>query len=666
MTEYAYYALTGGMDLATPALTIKDGSAIEAVNFEPGISGGFRRIAGYERFDGRKRPSDATFYRATVDDPSGLSVGDTLTGPDGTGHIIEMKGDQVFITALTGEFAEGDAVNGTVLTSDFVERDALTQLEEQEILYLAAEYYRGLIQAVPGTGPIRGVMVHRDTVFAWRDSGSACKVYKATSTGWSELILGRTIRFNTGTSAIAAGDLITNGTATALVKNVKLITGTWSGGNAVGYITVTSVSGTFAVGNDLKVGTTQKAKVAEAPRQVSFSAGGRVEMISYNFMGSESGFKVFGCNGIDPAFEIDENDVVTPLFSKATQDKPTFITAYRNRLFLGFDNGSVQFSVVGTPHSYEVSLGAGEIGVGSRITGLLPQPGGLIITSNRQTFILEGDNLQNFNLQVASDSTGAAAYTLQSLSRIYALDDRGIISLDRTQAFGNFESATLSRRIQKIVDAKRSKVIASSVVRYSNQYRLYFSDGTCLATYPLATEKTMSFHATVLEYPNPVTCIVNNEDLSGDERIMFGSTDGFVYEDHRGTSFDGQPIEAWVRLSFNHFKSPRVRKRWRKAVIELDGDGHIEMQVTPDISYSSPYVAPSMTQDAIATGGGGYWDTDSWEQFTWASQVVSTAEIKLFGTGLNLGLLMYTHSELINPFTLQSMIIHFDKRRLER
>ncbi len=668
--EYGYFALKGTIDQATPALTLQPGSAIEAVNFEPGISGGFKRISGYERFDGRERPSDATFYRTSVADSTGIAAGDILTGgtSGATCAVLAVSGNDLYVTAVAGTFAEGETVAGTTVVDTPLERDCTTSQEEQYYLNLAADHYRTLIQQVPGSGPIRGVWVHKDKVYAFRDDAGAttCVLYESSPTGWQAVPPHSYLRFETGISEIAATNVITNGTDTAQVERVLTIKGTWSGGDMEGYLIIEPLTGSFSSADPIKIGTTACATATSDATQIAFSPGGRFEFISQNFMANDDGYRVFGCNGIDSAFEIDHNGIVTPLFSKATTDNPKFIQAYRNRLFLGFENGSVQFSVVGTPHSYEVSLGAGEIGLGGRLTGMIEQPGGMILSSTRQTFILEGSSSSDFNLTVASDSTGATAYTLQSLSRIYALDDRGIIQLDRANVFGNFESASVSRNIQKLVDRQRNKITASTVVRSANQYRMFFSDGTGFATYPIDTQNGAVFNATVLDYGRPVRVICNNEDDTGTERILFGSDDGYVYEDQRGTSFDGDPIEAWVRLAFNNMKSPRVRKRWRKAVFELDGEGYVSMNVTPDLSYSSPANAAGVTQPMTIAGGGGYWDTDEWDSFVWDAQTVSAAEVRLYGTGTNLGLLIHTESDQFNPFTLQGVIIHYEKRRLER
>lgn len=671
-TQYDYYPLTGTIDQVTPALVLQPGSAIEAVNFEPGISGGFKRVAGYERFDGRSRPSDATYHHLQVADSSGFSVGNVVTGgtSGATGTIIAIATGSIYITEKTGTFQVGETVGATTVVEVDVERDVLTPQIDQQYMNLAADHYRTLITAVPGSGPIRGVWNHNDTVYAFRDNAGAttCELYKSTVSGWTLVPLYQYIQFDAGSGEIFANDTLTGLTsgATGTVKRVLLRSGTWGGSDAEGIIVIDVTSGTFQDNEALQVSAVTKATADGANVAIDFTVGSRFEMVSYNFQATAGGYSIYGCNGIDPAFMIDENELVCPLLSKATIDNPAFIQIYRNRLFLGFLNGSVQFSVVGTPHSFVVSLGAGELGVGSNLTGMVEQPGGLIITSTRQTFLLEGSSVADFNLTTASDSTGATAYTLQSLSRVYALDDRGIISLDRANVFGNFESASISRNIQPLVDQQRPKILGSAVVRSTNQYRLFFNDGTAFATYPVQTSDGYTFNATVLDYGRPVRVICNNEDASGNERIFFGSDDGYIYEDNRGTSFDGEPIEAWVRLAFANMQSPRIRKRWRKAVFEMDADGYLQVAVTPDLSYSSPDVARSRTQDVDVAGGGGYWDTDSWDTFEWDAQTVNAAECKLFGTGTNISLLLRTFSDEYNPFTLQSVILHFDQRRLQR
>lgn len=668
-TTYSFYPLTGGIDQSSPVMSVQAGSAFEAVNFEPDISGGFRRIVGYERFDGQQSPSRAAFTVVEVADSSALSVGDALVGgtSGATGTLAAKFGNTLLVSAFTGEFVYGEVVNGTTVVDPSTLSVELTPELSAQYKYAVADYCRSLIQVVPGTGQIRGVCSLGDTVYAWRDSGSACVLYKSTVSGWQAVTTYHHVKYDTGVTEFVVGETIITATGTAVVKRVIRNTGTWSGGDAAGYLVVEVTSGSIIDGEAINDnGATLRATATSDSTAIGWTAGGRFSCIRANFSADQGGFAIYATNGLDAAVEIRSDGLITPMLSAATNDIPTLCEIHENRLFLGFENGAIQFSVAGEPHNFSVLLGAGEIHLGDVPTGLLSQPGGLIIAASRKTYLLAGSSVADFALQVASDSTGAYKHTLQSMSRIYALDDRGIISLDRVQAFGNFEAGSLSRTIQRLVDYRKVSVTASTVMRGTNQYRLYFSDKSAFACYPLNTDKGVSFMATVLNYPVPVLVTWNNEDDLGFERAFFGSTDGYVYEDQRGTSFDGAEIEAWINLNYNHLKSPQTRKRFRRAVFDITGSGFIRLNITQDLSYSDNQIPAARTITKEIIGGSGYWDFSNWNQFNWDASVVAQADMKLYGMGRNISFLLHTDSNLIEPFTVQGITVHYESRRLQR
>src|SRR4028118_401392 len=55
------FGLGGGMDLVTPAIAMPPGRVIAALNYEP-VAGGYKRLAGYERYDGRTVATEITRY----------------------------------------------------------------------------------------------------------------------------------------------------------------------------------------------------------------------------------------------------------------------------------------------------------------------------------------------------------------------------------------------------------------------------------------------------------------------------------------------------------------------------------------------------------------------------------------------------------------------------
>lgn len=672
MTTPAYFPFRGSLDLATAPMSINPGDALECVNYIPGLNGGYRYIGGFERLDGRAAPSASQFWEIEVSATTGLNAGDTLTGDTSgaTAVILAVADDnRIAVTALTGSFQQDEPANGVTITGIEALYSSDTDDEFDLWKHLAANHYRQFIEVVPGSGPVRGVFRHLDQTYACRDNADAteCLVYKATTAGWELLPLHSVLKYSGGGNEISEGNVITDDTSTAQVLRVLKYEGVWSG-TAEGYMIVQPLTGPgIPNGAIIKVGATASATATSDTDQITLSPGGRFEFVSHNFKGSDDGYRVYGADGVNPAIEIDQAGLVVPLFSKDENDNPVLIQAHANRVFMGFRNGQVHHSVVGEPWNYTVSLGAGQRGLGAEVTGLLPQSGGvLIMSTRRRTFILQGSGNDDWQQQVAAETAGAFPYTLQTISEAFALDDRGVIQLSRTSAFGGFESGSVTRKVQKLIDKLKSKAIASTIIRRFNQYWLFFSDGTGLACYPVATQQGMSFKVTQINYGKPVRCICNAEDETGAERILFGSDDGYIYEAEKGTSFDGEEIECFTRLPFNHFKSPRVRKRWRKFALELEADGPVSLAVTPDIDYSSPNAGTADTGQLSAYGGGGYWDSSSWDEFTWDAETVSVPEMMLTGTGLNLGFLIHNQSAVTRPYTLQGAFIHYDSRRLQR
>jgi hypothetical protein len=61
--QSTYFPFEGGVNMVDPSLSLKPGELVAADNFEIDIRGRYRRLDGYERFDGRTLPSEITYYR---------------------------------------------------------------------------------------------------------------------------------------------------------------------------------------------------------------------------------------------------------------------------------------------------------------------------------------------------------------------------------------------------------------------------------------------------------------------------------------------------------------------------------------------------------------------------------------------------------------------------
>lgn len=674
-----YFAMTGGLDLVTPQISLSPGMLFDSQNYEPEISGGYSRIEGYERYDGRAKPSDANYWTMPVTITGTLAVGNTITGltSSATGKVLAVVGSTLVLGRVTGVFQTSEAlqVSGvTQATSNSVASysGSPDPSNDADYILLAANDYRNDILVVPGSGPIRGVAIYQDVVYAFRDNAGATAgtMWKATSGGWSQIVFKNEFSYASGAAAPAIGQTIKGATsgATGVVVAVLLRTGAWSG-TAVGSIVYTVTAGTFSSGEVIKDGTltTTYCTTSSVGDAIKRLPGGVVEYINANFTGSTATQKMYGCDGVNTAFEFDGTTYI-PIHTGMTADTPTHITFHRFYLFLSF-LGSVQYSALGAPYSWTVVLGAGEIALGEYVTGFIPQGGNnagstLGIFTRNRTYMLYGSTSANFNLVASVFELGYAAYTLQPASNLtFGLTARGIQSLITTLTYGDFDYASVSHLIQPFIFARRGLETASTTLRGKDQYRVYFSDGYGIVM-GLTGDKISGCFP--LNYGRPVRCMTTQSMSNGKEMTIFGSDDGYVYQDNIGTSFDGGTIEAWIRMAFNHSKSPRTRKRYRRAVFEIKPYGLSKVDINYDLGYGNPDVVSPVGITNSAVYAGGYWDQFTWDSFTWDAKTFNDLSISLTGTEKNISFLFYSNRAQDKRHTVQGVTIQFTQQRNER
>jgi hypothetical protein len=670
--KYQLITLQGGLDLVTPTLSLPPGVAKDASNFEVSITGGYSRIPGYERFDGRPNPSDATYTSMTVASVSGLTVGNTITNLTSSvsGVIIVIDGLSVFYTKVVGGgFILGDTIFvGASAVTTVTSLGATASVNDSQLAhytYLAAEQYRSDITAVPGSGPIRGVVyLHAADVYAWRNNaaGTAMAIYKSSTSGWTLVPLGYELQFNTGTGEIFEGNTIVGQTsgATAVVTRVAVSSGTWLAGTAAGYINFASVTGNFSAGENIRVGGVTKALAVAAQVAITLTAAGRVECVIDDFGG---GSKIYGADGFNYGFEFD-GTVYTRIRTGMTTDTPNHVVVHKQHLFFSFAN-SVQFSGISDQYNWSPVIGAGEIAMNDEVTAFIVQPGNqstgaLAIYTDNNTSILYGTSSVNFQLVSFNVGTGAKAYTCQNLNASYSFDDRGVINMATTLNYGNFDSASLTMNIRPFIQQHRTLATASGVNREKGQYRVFFSDGTAL----YVTLSNGQYLGTMpMQFPNAVACMTEGEKADGSETSFFGSTNGFVYRLDVGTSFDGEAIPANLTLVFNAIGSPRLLKRFRKGSIEVNGNGYAEFVFGYDLAYGTTEIGQESAATYSIDLAASYWDTAYWDNFVWDGRSLAPSEVEVKGTAENIAVKIASNSAEYQAFTINTIILHYTPRR---
>lgn len=672
-----FIQLKGGLDEVSAATLVREGYLIAAQNYEiDSINGGYARINGYERFDGQASPSDANYWQLSVNVTGAIVAGDTVSGATASGVVLATATNLLVLADVTGTFVNGEnlLVGGTVqgtAASTASLNSATDAATDAAYSLLAANNQRDKILVVPGAGPILGVWLYNDVVYAWRNdalSPTKSVMYQATASGWQAVPMYKEIAFNTGLVKPAEGATLygNTSTATGTVKRVITRTGSW-GSNAQGYIVIEVTSGTFQSAETLKLtngaGAVQCTSASVAS-DVSFQPNGSFEFVNYNFTGSSSNFRMYGCDGKNPAFEFD-GTILCFIRTGMTVDTPTHITAHNNYLFLSFKS-SVQNSGVGDPYSWSLLTGASEIGAGEEITNLLSQPGNsgtsaLSIFTKTSTKTLYGKTPSDWRLEKASPTTGGIAKTAQYIGAAFALAERGIQHIASTDRFGDFQFSTITGLIQPTINRLANNASASTVYKERNQYRIFYTNGVGLAITVLGDKPIGTM---LVYYANPVTCYVTGNKYDGEEYSWFGSDDGYVYQDNKGNNFDGQNIEAWLRLPFHHFGSPRHIKTFRRATLDLIAKGYSGFSVGHELNGGSSDAEPGVTEPYSAQGG--YWDQFSWDSFTWDAAAVLSPVYCMYGTEKNISLIFYSDSNLYATHSIQGVHFDYTVRRLAR
>jgi hypothetical protein len=592
------FIVGGALNTVDPAIMLPPGALTFAKNVEPvPAKGGYRRIDGYERYDGRAgKPSEATYFRLSFEGGGvrPITVGDIVQGSDSgaTAVVLAVKntgGDwnaltasgEIIVTAVTDTFNTGDdfLVGGIQAAAESEAGVIPRSLDDPGFktnIRLAQAHYRNLIQPVPGEGKVLGVAIYNAKVYAFRNivGGASASMYEATSTGW-------------------------------------------------------------------------------VSRKSGLAPNGKYEFRVHNFAGGSGTRMLYGVSGVHKGFQYD-GTTWTDVTTGMAVDTPKHIAVFNNQLYFAFPGGSLQNSGAGTPLTWTVRSGAAEIGIGDEITGLVENVNSTLTVYGKTSvsiFYLTGPALKTFSTRL-----GCQDWAAQSVGQMpVALDAKGAYALANVQAFGDFNTAMLSDKIRDLIEARPINARCSVVSGRKAQYRVLFDDKTGLVAGYVGTK----FNGwTQVVYAHQFNCMSVGEDSTGSEVVFGGTDDGWVMQMDIGGSFDGQKIESIMRLPFFALGANGYRKRFYKLRLELYSSRSIALQVSTEFNYGGEGQGDSF--DAVVPPSGGFWDRAEWEDFYWDASTVTVPEMNISGVGDNIGILIRHEDDIDLSFTLQAVAMQYD------
>lgn len=699
-----YVTLSGGIDERSDALNIKPGRLVQCMNWEQVFGKvGYRTVRGYERYDGNNSPSDAVYHVLNYDaGTAAINASDAITNlaATATARVVSNTitsgsvggGDAagvLVITAVVGTFADDDQIRvggvqkATANGASEQQTYASDRSNYETRIRAARAYYRGLISAVPGEGEILGGCVFDGFVYAVRNAvGSATAVLHFAvddrlsaflPNGWTAVVTGlapsvdyrfEVANFSGDTEGLSLFMVNGRNRVLQLRRTNASHTTTWADdiwgteGTSTSNVAIGLGAKTVTVtGAGAKDWTAGDILILRSLADWSKSMTGTIT--AYNSGTGQLDMNITSTSG---AGNVNDWDIGASNFS----DRPYMLREFKDHMWYAYPYGQLQTSDLGSPLTATTT--AAIFGVGQEITGMESLKGKALAVFGNATGILHvftGSSSLDWDKDAYGAGLGVPASTIVSNDgNPIFLGPKGVSTLQATQSFGDFETANFSADIKRTLDALRSSVVCARLASNNYQYRLYFNNGTNLRFTIMTGNAVITpddVAPTVSQYPDIPSSVFSGQ-IEGDERMFFGTTDGFVMEEDVGTSFDGEAISYAMRLPYHHIKGPSIEKEFHKFIVVQES----RYPVTLNFRYffdneDGTYSHGSASSVLSATLLNSLFDVGAFDSILFDQSDITAAEGYMDGTGVKVSLLFWIESDMADETTLQGLFLFFTK-----
>jgi len=547
------------------------GSATTLKNFEPSITGGYKRILGFSKFD----PFVIPPYGAPV------VFGASQTGTTfiiAATHTSPAVGDTLTVAGITGTYTVGSAsFDGAANRSTLTLTSALDSSPANGAAVTFVTY----------TSSFRtlGVEVFNDSVIVALNND----IFKTTGSGYTKINVpsygtvlvngasqtGATLAVDALTAVPRVGDLFT----VAGIDKVYTVTTT---------ATVSSGGSTLAISPDLASSPADNAVITF----ISLSREGalRTRFIEYNFTGTK---KIAIVDGVNAPALYDGGTFTALVSAPSDVISSTQVIAFKNHLFFG-NLDLLSFTAPFLDTNFEPGDGAGSIRVGDTITGLSVFREQLIIFTEKSILKLTGTSLSNFALAPITLDIGCIdGDTIQEIGGdIMFLTEDGLRLLSATDRIGDFGLGVVSKTIQDVMTKfiASASLFSSVVVRSKSQYRVFSfnpnvigsaSKGIIGTQFSPQGGEDMAWS----EIRGMEVFAASSKVVDSREVIVFSSNTGFLFKMEDGNSFDGSNISAEYLSPFLPLNDPRTRKAIYKVYLYTDPVGSVNFDFNLKFDY---------------------------------------------------------------------------------
>lgn len=623
------------------------GSARILRNFEPSISGGYRRIEGYSKYSTSFVPA----YGTPLVQGSGQS---------GTSFIISnlfispVAGDTFTVAGVTGTYTiqSVSSYNSSSKTATLVLSSSLASSPAD----------KAAVTFTSHTGVINGLAVWEGSIIAFRNNN----IYSSTGTTWSLI------------NTPSFGTVLVNGagqTGTSLavdgLSSVPRIGDTFKINGVEKVYTVTANATVVSTGATLAI----TPALASSP-----SDNATVTWLTMNATSTEKArFAKYRINNTNKIAIVDSTNypVIWDGSTATRLDSTTDLLGaqsavfHKNHLFLVKDDKLI-FTAPFTDSDFDAANGAGVISTGALITGTIVFREILIIFTERTISQLVGNTLSDFQLQPITRNVGCVAKdTIQEVSGdVMFLGPDGLRLLGATDRNGDFNLGLVSKTIQtEMTDLLKSNQSFSSVViKRKSQYRIFGYSSSVTSSNAKGILGTQVSGETVgeihwAELTGIKAYVADSFYKNQSEIIAFANNDGFVYQMENGNTFDGSYIPASFATPYVFINDPRIRKTFYKLFLYTDPKGSVSVDVNLKFDFDNfGSIQPTTIMLSNVNGestGGFYGDATARYGITvYGTKLQKLYQTQVIGSGFFVSLQFFSE-ELNPPFSLDAATLEY-------
>lgn len=538
------------------------GSARILRNFEPAISGGYRRIEGYAKYSTSFVPAyGAPLVQGSGQTGTALIISNLFISP--------VANDTFTVAGVTGTYTvQSVSYNSSSKTATLTLTSSLASSPAD----------KAAVTFTSHTGLINGLAVLESSVLAFRNNN----IYSSTGTTWSLI---NTPSF--GTVLVNGAGQTGSSLAVDGLTSIPRVGDTFKINGVEKVYTVTADATVVSTGATLAI----TPALASSP-----SDNAAVTWLSLNVTSTEKArFAKYRINNTNKITIVDSTNypVIWDGSTATRLDSTTDLLGaqsavfHKNHLFL-VKNDKLIFTAPFTDSDFNPANGAGIISTGALITGTIVFREILIIFTERTISQLVGNTLSDFQLQPITRNVGCVARdTIQEVSGdVMFLGPDGLRLLGATDRNGDFNLGLVSKTIQtEMTDLlSSSESFSSIVIKQKSQYRIFgyspnvtVNSAKGILGTQVSGETTGEIHWAELTGIKAYVAdsFYNNQS----EIIAFANTDGFVYKMESGKSFDGGHIPSSFATPYVFINDPRIRKTFYKLFLYTDPEGSVSTNV---------------------------------------------------------------------------------------